>query len=151
MFSFGRLDKRMNITSREWIWDSPGGFVKTLLPYLWSFWAVGVEWGLRICISKKFPGDADWEPHFGSLGLGSLTLLFPLTCFCTLCLWVSGKWCSLNICQCVLPGVAQWIECRPVNQRVAGLIPSQVPSRGHTRDNHTLMFLSLFLPPFPLV
>ena len=24
-----------------------------------------------------------------------------------------------------LAGVAQWIECRPVNQRVAGLIPSQ--------------------------
>ena len=25
----------------------------------------------------------------------------------------------------VLAGVAQWIECRPVNQRVAGWIPSQ--------------------------
>ena len=24
-----------------------------------------------------------------------------------------------------LAGVAQWNECRPVNQRVAGLIPSQ--------------------------
>ena len=24
-----------------------------------------------------------------------------------------------------LAGVAQWIECQPVNQRVAGLIPSQ--------------------------
>ena len=49
-----------------------------------------------------------------------------------------------------LAGVAQWIECRPENQRVAGSIPSQgtclgyhVPGRGHVRGNHTLMFLSL--------
>ena len=50
-----------------------------------------------------------------------------------------------------LAGVAQWIECQPVNQRVASSIPSQVtsliagqiPSGGCSRDNHTLMFLSL--------
>ena len=43
------------------------------------------------------------------------------------------------------------VECWPENQRVACLIPSQgtrlgcsqVPSRGHVRGNHTLMFLSL--------
>ena len=52
------------------------------------------------------------------------------------------------------PGVAQWIECQPVNQRVAGSIPSwgtcQVPGRGCSRGNHTLMFLCLsfsFPPP----
>ena len=53
-----------------------------------------------------------------------------------------------------LAGVAQWIECLPVNQKVAGSIPShgtclrcsrQVPSCGPMRDNHTLIFLSLLL------
>ena len=29
-----------------------------------------------------------------------------------------------------LAGVAQWIECRPANQRVAGSIPSQGPRLG---------------------
>ena len=56
-----------------------------------------------------------------------------------------------------LAGVTQWTEYQTANQRVAGSIPSQgtpwaagqVPSRGRTRGNHTLMFLSLFLPPFP--
>ena len=59
---------------------------------------------------------------------------------------------SVNL---ALAGVAQWIECWPVNQRVASLIPSQgtcldcgqLPSRGHARSNHTLMFLTL---PSPL-
>ena len=53
-----------------------------------------------------------------------------------------------------LAGVAQWIERRPVNQRVAGSqsrahsrAAGQVPSRGRTRGNHTLMFP--FLPSFP--
>ena len=53
--------------------------------------------------------------------------------------------------QRALAGVAQWIECRPVNQRVVGLIPTrahawfvgQVPSRGRMKGNHILMFLSL--------
>ena len=54
-----------------------------------------------------------------------------------------------------LAGVAQWIEREPVNERVAGSIPSQgtclvvgqVPSWGCVRGNHTLMFLSLPSPP----
>ena len=58
-----------------------------------------------------------------------------------------------------LAGVAQWIERRPANQRVAGSIPNhgtclgcgpgQVSTRGHVRGNHTLMFLS-FSPSLPL-
>ena len=60
-------------------------------------------------------------------------------------------------------GVAQWIECQPVNQKVAGLIPSQgtclglqarSPSGGVQEAtnrcfSHTSMFLSLCfsLPP----
>ena len=59
-----------------------------------------------------------------------------------------------------LAGMAQWTECRPANQRVAGSISSQGtclrcrPGRGlggagrGATGNHTLMFLSLFLPPF---
>ena len=57
-----------------------------------------------------------------------------------------------------LAGVTQWTECRPVNQRVMGLIPSQgtclgcgpgqARSRGHERGNYSLMFLFLF-PSFP--
>ena len=56
-------------------------------------------------------------------------------------------------------GMAQWIEHRPANQRVAGSIPNwgmclgcgQVPSGGHMTNNHTLMFLSLpFSLPSPL-
>ena len=57
--------------------------------------------------------------------------------------------------------MAQCTEHWPANERVTGSIPSQgtchagfadqVPSRGHMRGNHTLMFLSLFLSlPFPL-
>ena len=59
---------------------------------------------------------------------------------------------SETIHSSALAGVAQWIDHRPANQRVAGSIASQghawvagpVPSRGYTRGNHTLMFLSLF-------
>ena len=45
-----------------------------------------------------------------------------------------------------MAGVAQWIECQPVNQRVGGAIPclghmpglrARSPSRGHARGNHT--------------
>ena len=47
-----------------------------------------------------------------------------------------------------LAGLAQWIECWTVKQKVTGLIPvrahawvaGQVPSRGCERSNHTLMF-----------
>ena len=61
-----------------------------------------------------------------------------------------------------LAGVAQWIKHWPGNQRVASSIPScrfnsqsghrpglQARGGGATRGNHTLMFLSLFFPPFP--
>ena len=58
-----------------------------------------------------------------------------------------------------LAGVAQWIECWPVNQELLVLFPvkahdcaaGQVPSGGRVRGNHTLMFLSrinVFLPLF---
>ena len=55
--------------------------------------------------------------------------------------------------------VSQWIEHQPTNQRVTSSIPSQgtclgvgqVPNRGHGRDNHPLMLLSLsFSFPSPL-
>ena len=46
--------------------------------------------------------------------------------------------------------VAQWIECRLANQRVAGSIPGQGMFRAHTWVAGQLMFLLyLFLPPFP--
>ena len=57
-----------------------------------------------------------------------------------------------------LAGVAQWIECEPANQRVAGSIPSQGtclgcgpgPQQGALeRQPHTDVSLTLFLPPFP--
>ena len=57
----------------------------------------------------------------------------------------------LKILFIALASVAQWIERWRVDQRVAGSIPSlgtclvvgQIPSRGHARGTHTLMFLSL--------
>ena len=69
----------------------------------------------------------------------------------------------LQIMNVALGGVAQWIECWPVNRKVTGLIPSQGTCLGCGPDSqwggmqeatdrcfpHTLMFLSLFLPPFP--
>ena len=33
--------------------------------------------------------------------------------------------------------------------RAHAWVAGQVPSRGHMRGNHTLVFLSFFLPPFP--
>ena len=57
-----------------------------------------------------------------------------------------------------LVGVAQWIECRPENQRVAGSIPSQGTCLGcgpgpqwgaHERKLQIDVSLPLFLPPFP--
>ena len=57
-----------------------------------------------------------------------------------------------------LAGVAQWIECRPANQRVAGSIPSQDtrlgcgpgPQQGAgKRQPHLDVSLPLFFPPFP--
>ena len=58
-----------------------------------------------------------------------------------------------------LAGVAQWIECWPVNQRATGLIPSQGTCLGcrpgpqwvgHVRGNYTLMFLLSFSLSFLL-
>ena len=57
-----------------------------------------------------------------------------------------------------LVGAAQWTECRPANQRVTGLIPSQGtclgcgpgPQWGRARGNHTVMFLSLSFSLFSL-
>ena len=51
-----------------------------------------------------------------------------------------------------LPGVPQWTEWCPVNKfpvRAHVWVVGQVSSRGHTRGNHTLMFLSL-CPSHPL-
>ena len=50
-----------------------------------------------------------------------------------------------------LAGVAQWTSLRtkgfPIRAHAWGA--GQLPSRGHVRSNYTLMFLSLFLLPFP--
>ena len=57
-----------------------------------------------------------------------------------------------------LAGVAQWIECGPENQRVAGSIPSQGtclgcgpgPQLGTCERQPCIdVSLPLFLPPFP--
>ena len=69
---------------------------------------------------------------------------------------VKGPCCGalgLRISEIALAGVAQWIECQPVKQRVIGSISSQGiclgcrpgPPSWCVRDNHTLMFLSLSL------
>ena len=54
-----------------------------------------------------------------------------------------------------LAGVAQWIERWPVNERVAGWIPSQGtclgcgPGPQHERQIHTDVSLPRLLSPFP--
>ena len=57
-----------------------------------------------------------------------------------------------------LAGVAQWIEHQPVNQRIAGLIPSQGTCLGSRpgpqlgvckRQAHIDVSRPLLLPPFP--
>ena len=57
-----------------------------------------------------------------------------------------------------LPDVAQWIERQTLNQRVAGLIPSQVTCLGCgpgpwwkmlERQPHIDISLPVFLPPLP--
>ena len=62
---------------------------------------------------------------------------------------------SIKVKERALAGVAQWIECGlqtkgslvqfPV--RAHAWVVGQVPSGGHVRGNHTLMFLS---PPYSL-
>ena len=56
--------------------------------------------------------------------------------------------------------MAQWIEQRSANQKVAGSIPSQGTCLGcrpgpqygeHERQPHIDVSLPLFLPPFPSV
>ena len=68
-----------------------------------------------------------------------------------------------SVCVCAfkltaLAAVAQWTERWPVNQRVAGLIPSQGTCLGCglglqlgvcERQPHTNVSLPLLLPPFP--
>ena len=64
--------------------------------------------------------------------------------------WLKAS--SIQKPQSALAGVAQWIECRPAKQRASRSIPSQSTCLGcsGTRGNHTLMFLSLLLPPLRL-
>ena len=59
-----------------------------------------------------------------------------------------------------LAGVAQWIECRPVNQSITSSIPSQVTCLGcrpchhqgvHEKQPHIDVSLPLFLLPFPFL
>ena len=59
-----------------------------------------------------------------------------------------------------LVSVAQWLECRPVNQRVSGSIPSLGTCLGcrpgpwlgaRKRQTHTDVSLLLFLLPFQSV
>ena len=45
-----------------------------------------------------------------------------------------------------LAGEAEWTECRPGKERAYTWVAGQVPSRGLSRGNHTLMFPP-FLPP----
>ena len=70
------------------------------------------------------------------------------------------KWFSSKLWSPALAGVAQWIECQPVNQRVAGSIPIQgtCPGCGPgpqwgacERQPHTEVSHPLFLLPFPSV
>ena len=58
-----------------------------------------------------------------------------------------------------MAGMVQWIECRPTDQRVAGLIPSLGTCLGYRptpplgvfeRQPHIDVSLPLSLPPSPL-
>ena len=40
--------------------------------------------------------------------------------------WMYGRFSSVKEIIIALAGMAQWIECRPENQKVAGSIPGQV-------------------------
>ena len=131
------------------------------------------------CSPGMFPdGESNWQPFGSQAGTQSTEphqpgqIFLLLNYVLTLFFWPCGEdffpflVCPINcwsysfrhsnvksIWLTALAGVAQWIECRPVNQRVAGLIPSQglclgcqpgqVPSAGRVRSNHILMFLSL--------
>ena len=55
----------------------------------------------------------------------------------------------LKILGCTLAGMAGWAECRPVNQTVAGSIPSQDTCPGCWRERQPHIDVSLFLSPFP--
>ena len=45
---------------------------------------------------------------------------------------LEGQEMNVKKLQDALAGVAQWIEYQPLNQRVAGLIPSQVTCLGYS-------------------
>ena len=96
-----------------------------------------VQWS-RHCscmhISVYFP----WLPGYIDVAQTILTVLTMVG----LLPWL--VWFSSWVLACKSKG--HWFNSQ---SRAHAWVAGQVPSRGYARGNHTLMFLSLFLPPFP--
>ena len=109
------------------------------------------------CFLGSLLGEvAPGVPWLAATALGSLPPLHDVLQLVCRCLHVVFP--LLIRIPVFLAGVTQWIECCPVNQRVAGSIPSQgtclgcgptPPLEGCTGSNNTLMSLSLS-PSLPL-
>ena len=104
--------------------------------YIW-LWVVGTNAIYRLCITELYT----WN-------------LYILINQCCTKLKKKNLKTNVYLEAFSLAGVAEWIECQTVNQRVKVWFPvrahawvaAQAPSRGCSRSNHTLLFL--FLPPF---
>ena len=80
----------------------------------------------------------------------SLALFFNINVKCLPNKVVRIRIKDINNAVIALAGMAQWTECLPANQKVAGSIPNQgnawsvgqVPSNGHARGNRLMFFPS---------
>ena len=87
-------------------------------------------------------------------GTGQTVKIFKGACCLKDSHWrLAGHGLGVRMLGSALAGVAQWIECQPVNQRIVSSIPSQGiagPQWGaHEEQSHSNISLPLFLPPVP--
>ncbi|KAF6078288.1 hypothetical protein HJG60_009149 [Phyllostomus discolor] len=122
----------------------PAGGSQSERPVRWVGWGGSTEGALGG--SPPFPPTLPACPSLSQLlGLGwvppakllACSVLQPLPCWRLTALLqallhrLPRRDGSFKSCSLALAGVAQWVECRPVNQRVTSLIPSQGTCLGY--------------------
>ena len=129
-----------------------------------DIWAISIFWILKIALQWIFANKFLFEYFFSILLAIFLAGNYWITCNSMVNLFLQG-WTIIyshhmlhfKTEKLALAGVAQWVECSnskdcqfKSQSRAHVWVAGQVPSRGSTRGNYTLMFLSLsFSLPSP--